>query len=264
MCDIMLQQFSYVCGKHNLFCAFMTNTCDCSWVWFLSSNLYIYIIMTLQTVSQNLKAQIPVLFFEQDFSVDQICAILSVKKSMVYKSLQYFLEYFHEYGISHNPHAHKTGRNQTLSHLDIKSIAALVDQKCCIYLNKICQELSKYWGCQVSISTVSCTLWCLDSSWKSVSIRAQEQSNILRAAYMNRIADIVTNPDMLMFIDEAAQKHGWTPLLSHPLWWSFSFSSLYCWLKLGIWYEMSHTQWYQVNWLGNWRVYWWPLPRERI
>ena len=182
----------------------MTNTRDCPRVRFSSraiyTNLYIHIVMPPQTISHRLKARIPVLFFEQNFTVDQICAILGVKKSMVYKSLQYF----REYGISHNPHAHKTGRNQTLSHLDIKFIAALVDQKHCIYLNEICQALSKYRGCQVSVSTVSRTLWRLDFSWKSVSIRALERNDILRAAYMNCIADVVTNPNMFMFINEAA------------------------------------------------------------
>ena len=174
--------------------------------------------MPPQTISPNLKSRIPVLFFEQDFTVNQICAILGVKKSMVYKSLRYF----HEYGISHNPHAHKTGRNCTLSHIDIKFIAALVDQKHCIYLKEICQALSEYRGCKVSVSTVSRTLQRLYFSQKSVSIRALEQNNILQAAYMNRIADIITNPDMLMFIDEAAhnrhtsgRRKGWAPLGRH-------------------------------------------------
>ena len=157
--------------------------------------------MPPHTVSQDLKARIPALFFEQEFTVDQICIILGVKKSLVYKSLHYF----RTYGITHNPHALKTGRSRTLTPLDIKFIAALVNQRHCIYLNEIRQALSEHRGCVVSIATLSCTLHHLDFSWKSVSRRALEWNDILQAAFMNHIADIAINPDTLMFIDEAAR-----------------------------------------------------------
>ena len=69
--------------------------------------------MPPHTVSQDLKAHIPALFFEQEFTVDQICIILGVKKSLVYKSLHYFCTY----GITHNPHALKIGCSWTLNPL---------------------------------------------------------------------------------------------------------------------------------------------------
>ncbi|KAN0131059.1 hypothetical protein V8E53_011192 [Lactarius tabidus] len=156
--------------------------------------------MPPHTISYDLKAQIPALFFEQNLTVDQICVVLGVKKSLVYKSLQYF----RRYGTTHNPHAHKVGRNRTLSPGDIKFIATLVDWRHCIYLNEIRQALSEHCGHVVSASTLSRTLQHLDFSQKCVSRRALERNDILQADYMNRIADIATNPDMLMFIDEAA------------------------------------------------------------
>jgi hypothetical protein len=119
----------------------------------------------------------------------------------VYQSLQYF----RTYGIAHNPHAHKTGRNRTLTALDIKFIATLVDQKHCIYLNEIRQALFKQRGCEISVSSLSRTLQRLDFSRKCVSARALEWNEILRAAYMNQIADVVPSPDMPMFVDEAAR-----------------------------------------------------------
>ena len=64
-------------------------------------------MMPPHTVSCDLKAWIPVLFYEQDLTVHQICDLLGVKKSLVYKSLQYF----RTYGIAHNPQAHKSGRS---------------------------------------------------------------------------------------------------------------------------------------------------------
>jgi len=110
--------------------------------------------MPPHSVSRDLKARIPALFFEQDLTVDQICDFLGVKKSLVYKTLQYF----RTYGITHNPHAHKTGRKWTLSSLNIKFIVALVDQRHCLHLNEIRQALFEHRGCKVSVATLSHTL----------------------------------------------------------------------------------------------------------
>jgi hypothetical protein len=41
-------------------------------------------------------------------------------------------------------------------------------------------------------------------SCNEVSAHTLERDNLLRFAFMNTIADIVTNPDMLMFVDKAA------------------------------------------------------------
>ena len=131
--------------------------------------------MPPHAISHDLKARIPALFFEQEFTVNKICTVLGVKKSLVYKSLHYF----RTYGITHNPHARKTGRNRTLSSLDIKFIAALVDQRHCIYLNEIRQALSEHRGCKVSIATLSRTLQRLDFSRKCVSTRALERNQTL-------------------------------------------------------------------------------------
>ena len=176
--------------------------CDCAGVQFLHCVLYLLLhhTMPLWTISHNLKARIPALFFEQDFTVNQICVLLGVKKTLIYKTLQYF----HVYSIAHNPNAHKTSYPQTLSSLDIRFIAALMNWRHYIYLNEICHALSEQHGCEVSISTISHTLKCLNFSWKSVSVRALECNDLLQAAYMNKIVDLVTNLDMLIFIDEAA------------------------------------------------------------
>jgi hypothetical protein len=50
-----------------------------------------------------------------------------------------------------------------------------------------------------------CTLRRLGYSHKTVSAHALKRDNLLHSAFMNRIADEVTNPDMLMFVDEAAR-----------------------------------------------------------
>jgi hypothetical protein len=48
--------------------------------------------MPTHSVSCDLKARIPVLFYDQGFTMDQICSIVGVKKSLVYKTLQYFCD----------------------------------------------------------------------------------------------------------------------------------------------------------------------------
>jgi transposase len=129
-----------------------------------AGELYVHI----RTVSHKLKARIPVLFYDQKYTIDQICNILRVKKSLVYKSLHYF----HLYRTAHNPHAHKGGRNRTLSLVDIKFLTALVDQPHSIYLHEIRHALSKHRGRAVSITTISRALHQLNFSQKCVSIKA--------------------------------------------------------------------------------------------
>lgn len=55
------------------------------------------------------------------------------------------------------------------------------------------------------IPTLLRTLQHLHYSHKGVSVRALERDDLRRSAFMNKIADEVTNPDMLMFVDEAAR-----------------------------------------------------------
>jgi hypothetical protein len=73
------------------------------------------------------------------------------------------------------------------------------------------------WGIHVSIPTLSRTLRRLLITHKHVSIRALECNNILRSAYMNRIATIVPNPEMFIFIDEATKNKRTT---GRPMGWA--------------------------------------------
>jgi len=126
---------------------------------------------------------------------------MGVKKSVVYQSLQYFSTY----GVAHNPHANRSGRPRKLTPIDLKFIATLVARRHSIYLGEIKQELYEKRGCQVSVPTLLRTLRHLNISRKSISSQAAERNEIIRAAYLNMIADTVLNPDMLMFVDEAAR-----------------------------------------------------------
>jgi transposase len=167
----------------------------------------------LMPVSTDLKAQILVLFHQQRFNVKKICGLLRLKKTLVYKTLQYA----RAYGVPYNPHAHKPGRRRILSQGDVQFIVALLTRKHTIYIDEIQEQLRNERGVAISIPTLWRTLHRLHYSCKGVSVRALERNDLLRSAFMNKIADEVMNPDMLMFVDEAARdkrtsgrKKGWS------------------------------------------------------
>jgi hypothetical protein len=69
----------------------------------------------------------------------------------------------------------------------------------------------------VSLPTLIHTLRRIHFTSKTVSVKALEWNNILRAAYMNCIGSIVTDLDQVMCVDESvkddrtpARKHGWS------------------------------------------------------
>ena len=157
--------------------------------------------MPTHTVSRDIKAQIPVLFYQQGFNVKEICGLLDLKKTLVYQTLSYA----RMYGVSFNPHAHRLGQKHTLSQGDLKFIVALLSRRHCIYLDEIQEQLGNEHHISVSIMTLLHALCHLHYTCKGVSAHALERDDLLHSAFMNRIADEVTNPDMLMFVDEAAR-----------------------------------------------------------
>jgi len=152
------------------------------------------------TVSRDLKAYILVLFYEQGFNIKNICGLLGVKKTLVYQTLSYA----HTYGVSYNSHIFTAGQKRVLSQGDLKFVVALLNRRHSIYLDEIQEHLGNERGAFVSIAMLLCTLHRLYYSHKRASIRALERDDLLHSAFINRIADEVPNPDMLMFVDEAA------------------------------------------------------------
>ena len=159
--------------------------------------------MSFHTVSRDLKDRIPILFHQQGFSIKEICNFLGIRKSLVYKTLSYA----RTYGISYNPWPCRQGWKRVLSQGDVKFIIALVNCRHCIYVDEIQKQLFTERGRSVSITTVLNTLRHLHYSRKGISARALERDDLLCSAFMNKIADEVTNPDMLMFVDEAARNN---------------------------------------------------------
>ena len=119
--------------------------------------------------------------------------------------------------LLYNPNTHKCGRHRKLISTDINFIKSLVLEHPTIYLDEIQEQLLTQRGAQISISTLMRTLGHLHRSNKDVSGCALEQNIEQHAIFMNWMADLVENPNMLMFGDEAAmnectsaRRQGWS------------------------------------------------------
>jgi len=152
------------------------------------------------TVSADLKAQIPVLH-ARGYGIQKICHTLGIKKTLVYKTLSLH----RSFGTIENPSRRHRGRNRFLSSADLQFILDLLQSKPTIYLDELQNELLRQLGCQISIPSLFRTLQRLNFSRKRVSAPALEQNETKRAIFMNRIAEIAPDTNMLLFEDEAAR-----------------------------------------------------------
>ena len=157
--------------------------------------------MPRHSVSLDLKARIPVLRYSAGYSVKEICDILGIRKSLVYQTLHYHTIH----GLCYNLNTRKRGRHRKLISADINFIKSLISEHPTIYLDEIQEQLLTRRGAQISISTLMRTLCRLHLSNKDISGRALERNIEQRAIFMNRMADLVEDPNMLMFGDEAAK-----------------------------------------------------------
>ena len=155
--------------------------------------------MPYHSISKDLKARIPVLQ-RQEYNMKKICNLLGIRKTLVYCTLAHV----RRHGVPYNPHSRRSGCHRVLSHEDLKLIVALLNRRHCIYLDELQAEVYRIHGTLLSQTTLMRTLHRLYYSYKHVTIRALERVDLIYSAFMNRIADKVPNPDMLIFIDEAA------------------------------------------------------------
>ncbi|KAF8555329.1 hypothetical protein OG21DRAFT_1571746, partial [Imleria badia] len=155
-----------------------------------------------RTVSPNLKAQIPLLYHD-NYSVKEICRILCIKKSLFYKTLSLYSRY----GTVTNPSKYSlfTGCRRVFSTADITLISTIIQHHGTIYLDELQHELWAKHHKYAMPSTLLRALQCLCVTWKVVSCAAAERNEETHAIYMNCIAADVPDPNMLIFIDEAAK-----------------------------------------------------------
>jgi hypothetical protein len=84
----------------------------------------------------------------------------------------------------------------------------LLNQNHTIYLDEIQEQLLSHCGVKASITTLFHTLRRLHFTHKEISGKAFERNEQDRVIFMNWIAELVPNPDMLMFGDEAHKDEG--------------------------------------------------------
>jgi transposase len=157
--------------------------------------------MPRRQVSNDLKARIPVLFYELGMKPAKICKVLGIKKSLVYDTLAYH----RAYGVPYNPYARRLGRPRLLTISNTKYIHSLLSKTRTMYLYEIQEELKNSCNINISIPTIFRTIRRIYFSRKGVSAVALERNNMKRSHFWNEIADIVTDPDQLMFTDEASR-----------------------------------------------------------
>ena len=160
------------------------------------------LFMPAWRTSDDLKARIPVLFLE-GYSVKELCHLLGIKKSLVYN----VLNRYRQFGSVLNPHRYscKVGRPRFLSSADLSFLSAIVNHRPSVYLDELRDELQLKRNVRSTLPTLSRALKQLGVTRKAISAHACERNELSRALYMNRIAEEVTDPNMLMFIDEAAR-----------------------------------------------------------
>jgi len=171
--------------------------------------------MPRRHVSRDVKERIPYLRYS-GFSVKEIGRILGVKKSMIYQTLNYH----RNHRVTYNPTAFSNlpnGRPRILKIDDLNLVRSLLSQYPSIYLDELQDELFVRRGVAISIPTLFRSLRRIHFSRKSVSVHALERNDLDRSMYMNRFADLVLDPAMVMFVDEAARnkknpsrKMGWS------------------------------------------------------
>ena len=150
-------------------------------------------------ILQVLKSQIPALHYEHRYSIVKICSLLNIKKTLADKTLHHHCAF----GIVFDLHAWQWGVWPChLTTTDHSFIHALLNQNHTMYLDEIQEQFISCHSVKAAITTLFCTLWQLHCTHKEVFSKALEHNKCDWAIFMNWIAELVPNPDMLMFSDE--------------------------------------------------------------
>lgn len=154
--------------------------------------------------SDDLKARVPVLFYDHHLDVRTICKYLGMKKSLAYNILNQYDNHL-DSGIPVHTHSKRSGRPRTLNAIDEQFIFSLIEHCPCLYLDEIQDALLQARRINVSIPLLFRTLKKLEITRKVVSVKAIERDEVRRSHFMLQIARIAPRLDMLIFIDEAAR-----------------------------------------------------------
>lgn len=124
-------------------------------------------------LSDDLCARVPVMFWDQNISVKNICIYLGIKKSLVYKILAQYKEFRQP-----KPALCRQGHPSLMNDIDLHFLSSLVELHPCMYLDEIQAELEKSHRICVSITTLVRALRNLHISQKTISVCALERNEL--------------------------------------------------------------------------------------
>lgn len=130
----------------------------------IKSGFLLASLLHMHQLSDDLHAQVPVMFWDQNVSVKNICSYLGMKKLLVYR----ILTQYQDLGQP-KPALHVQGHPSVLNETNIHFLSSLIDLHPCLYLDEIQAKLEKSHRIDVLIPTLIWALWKLDISQKTVS-----------------------------------------------------------------------------------------------
>ncbi|KAH9012221.1 hypothetical protein EDB83DRAFT_2205622, partial [Lactarius deliciosus] len=153
--------------------------------------------------SDDLKACVPFLYFREGYRVKDICRILGLGKTLVYDCIRNHAQHH----PANRPHSLPQGRRRIVKHAHVNFICQLLSAHHSHYLDELQTELFHTFNIHISLPTLSQTLrWTsLSPSHQCLTNHLLERNETLRAAFWNRVAELVTDLNQLMFTDEAAK-----------------------------------------------------------
>lgn len=136
--------------------------------------------------------------FEQNKTGSEIATLARCSESTVWEVLRLH----REHGQVTSPYTHKCGRHRVLITADIQYLTSLLLANPSLYLDELQEQLSAARDVDVSISTLSRTLRRTALSHKSVSNKAAERNELLRAMWQAQYGDIPA--EYFVWLDESS------------------------------------------------------------
>lgn len=152
-------------------------------------------------VHQSIKDRVPDLFYVHKLHPTEIAKYLHIKKTCIYDTLRYH----RLYKTTFNPHRRRPGRKSTLRYTHDDFVHDYLKRNPCAYLDEIQLAVCDQYGFEPSIPTLVRCLRRLNYTSKTVSKEALERDEKRRAVFMYQMGKVAKDPDMLVFLDEAAK-----------------------------------------------------------
>lgn len=136
--------------------------------------------------------------FEQNKTGTEIAELARCSESTVWEVLRLH----HEYGQVSSPYGKGRGRSRALDTTDIEYISSLLLANPSLYLDELQEQLANARNVDASIATLSRTLRRITISNKSVSNKAAERNELLRATWQAEYGDIPA--EYFVWLDESS------------------------------------------------------------